>query len=257
MEANEQPKPELPAHASAAAALETYLLSAPLDGVQILKVDTYHKGQQRFVLRGDIVVQTKPDHGLDEYGLDGLQAIKNEVAGYIVARDLGWADLVPATALRFNVPAVNPSPAPEATCCVQVVLSDVAEALGANFLDEDVWRAAVFDYLIWQPDRKGRNWLATGHTHHAHRRLKLIDNSFGFNFDSRPVRSTFFDQKAGMTLPQPMIDGVRRLVESLDGNGLDELLSADSMRQLVERAELLLEQRRLPFASELSVTGAT
>ena len=235
--------------------LESYLSSAPISGVQELPNQTYHRGQHRVLFAGGVSAHAKPANGLDEYivpttgqPLDGAQAIRNEVAAWRAARALGWLDLVPAAVLRV-LPNANAPESGEIECSVQVIHHDVQEDVQVNFTNEDVIRAAIFDFLVFQPDRNQRNWLVTGREFSYNRRPVLIDHSFAFNFDPRPVRSYFFRQRAGTFLPQWSLEAVRLLADRLEK--LEGLLSPTAIEAVANRAQLLLDGRRLPFEGEV------
>jgi hypothetical protein len=75
--------------------LEQYLRSAAVLGVSTFAQQGAHPSF-RLILTGGVTVLAKPAHTVP---IDGPAMIRYEVAGWVVARDLGWPDLVATTAL--------------------------------------------------------------------------------------------------------------------------------------------------------------
>src|SRR5436309_2912045 len=111
-----------------------------------------HPSSFLVVLEGGVGALAK----LETVGGDAPQMIRRERAAWVLARLLGWQEMVAATVLRdVPVPAGGHGHA-----SVQVLwpTNDVGVAEDA-FPEEDQWRAAIFDALIRATDRHAGNWL--------------------------------------------------------------------------------------------------
>jgi len=163
--------------------------------------------------------------------------VPREAAAWTVARRLGWPDLVSATIVR-TIP--SPTTGLDTDASVAVAWpSHRPDADAAGFADEDVWRAAVFDYLIEQSDRSGHNWLSVPDPALGHPKLKLVDHGYAFWFPGRPLGSTFYAAKQGDDLPEPVLDAVKTFLAAWPIKELEELLDPNVVSKLEERARLL------------------
>jgi len=166
----------------------------------------------------------KPVDGEDPGLRDGIKAgtyYLREAASSAVADLLGFADLVPATAVREHDGKQG---------SIQQWVSGAKEAVHFHVGDEydgehDLARAALFDYLTGNGDRHWANWMLTGED-----KLVLIDNGLSFPSgagdykDFRTVALT--DHARKKRLPMPDITGMKEKwpeVESeLKRLGIDE-----------------------------------
>jgi hypothetical protein len=130
------------------------------------------------------------------------------------------------------------------------VMPFVPEAEDAPALDRleeyDVIRAAVFDYLIDNSDRDGRNWIGL-EVGKPKFRLLLIDHGYTFGYMGRRLLSEFW----GARRHEPIPDKVRRDVAhlaaaALDDEALNLWLEPEQVRQLIHRARKCVDERRLP-----------
>ena len=124
--------------------------------------------------------------------------MRYEAAAWVLAKGLGWTDLVATTVLRET--DAFPDVDEEVTTSLQVLWPGFE--LDANldqFPDEDIWRAALFDVLIFHTDRT-HNWGAV--PGHGQKRLKLIDHGYAFReWAGREFASSFANAKAGRRFP--------------------------------------------------------
>jgi uncharacterized repeat protein (TIGR03843 family) len=164
---------------------------------------------------------------------------KREYAAYVVSEALGW-HLVPPTVVREDG-------LPAGVGALQLfVVHDPA----LHFFnikegrDDDMRRIAVFDWLINNADRKG------GHTlQDAAGRLWCIDHGITFHSDDK-LRTVIWDYQ-GTPIPPAMVDEIcdfaARLREDSELRAqISELLSADELRRLEERAAMIDQERVYP-----------
>jgi hypothetical protein len=86
---------------------------------------------------------------------EGPSMIRRKRAAWLLARALGWGDLVAATVLRHCE-----APSGGAFCSLQMIWpAFTANVPEAELPEEDRWRGAIFDTLIKTQDRGGGNWL--------------------------------------------------------------------------------------------------
>lgn len=172
--------------------LERFLGSAPL----LSRSDNPSHGAHMSylgILEGGVGVLLKPEDALAE----GPAMVRREVAAWLLARELGWPDLVAATVLRqIDSPT---SPGSWVHASVQVLWPDNSPGMPiSSFPAEDITRAAVFDVLVKQSDRAGGNWLGVPSDPSA-TRLKLIDHGYAFDV-SRGWGSAFITHCSGDAL---------------------------------------------------------
>lgn len=161
---------------------------------------------------------------------------RREAAAWLLARQLGWEDLVATTVLRV-IP--SPDTGNDTEASLQVLWPDVTPDADANsFIDEDIWRAAVLDCLIAHEDRGGHNWLAVPGSS-ATPRLKLVDHGFAFPHEVKPPNSTFYTLRLGLEIPEFATDGLERVMAS-SADSLRSLLPDEAVDAVVARAETLL-----------------
>jgi hypothetical protein len=126
------------------------------------------------ILEGAVGVIAKPADASGE----APQMMRREVAAWVLARTLGWSDLLAATVLR-HIRSFSSGEQVEAS--IMIAWPNCQPDQDPGFDENDIWRAAVFDASIRQSDRAGHNWLCVpavggGGTP----KLKLIDHGYGF-----------------------------------------------------------------------------
>lgn len=168
---------------------------------------------------------------------DGTLA-RREAAAYMVSEALGWG-LVPPTVLRRRGPFGRGS--------LQLFIDHDPEYHYFRFSADDRQRlrpVVVFDLLINNADRKGSHILCD-----ENGRLWLIDHGVCFH-EVHKLRTVIWDF-AGQTLPDDLLDDVRRLradLETTDGlrRSLRGLLHPVEIGALRERARRLLDDPVFP-----------
>lgn len=173
---------------------------------------------------------------------DGDRGASAEAAAWEVAKLLGWTDLLSPTVLRRLPPADG---AADVLHAVRLALHGVhTHAPLTAFSDEDVWRAAAFDYMVFTTDRHGGNYLAmeliAGRPF-----LSLIDHEHAFDLPGRPFQSELFESKRADPVPDWVKHDVARFIEAFPGPVLGGLLSANSLARLEERAKKLRDCQTL------------
>ena len=212
--------------------LEHYLANARVLDVSTFSQTTAHPSF-RLILEGGVGVLAKPADTAPE----GEIMCRREAAAWMIARALGWPDLMGATMLRW---ITSPTTGDEVATSVQVIWPDYhPDADPTIFSDEDVWRAAVFDAAIGHSDRGGHNWLAVPGSGTAPQ-LKLVDHGYGFPSQVSAPNSTFFAMRRRAGLPEEITEALVRFVERRTAHGrLHELLASDA-EAVFTRAEALI-----------------
>jgi hypothetical protein len=196
-----------------------------------------HQRKRRVELASGRICIAKPQSGI----ADWPYAAHCEAAAWIVARWLELWELVPVTVLRdLELPEGGTEPA-----ALQQWLEPYdADRLEA-FPQEELDWAAVVDYLIAQTDRDGHNFLVR-RDEHGRPHLQLPDNGYAFGAPNRTASSQFTRDRRGRPLTPKLLAAVRRLKDPAFAAELEELLPRESVSALLERVDVLLEQRRLP-----------
>ncbi len=111
-----------------------------------------------------------------------------------------------------------------------------------------VEQAAVLDYIMGQLDRVKKNYLT--HPDDSHRPI-LIDNDQSFPIDAKAPRSDFIEAYRGKPLSEATLNNLYRLVNNTAlWSDLEETLhDQEAMQHAKERAEMLLNDKRIPDAS--------
>jgi uncharacterized repeat protein (TIGR03843 family) len=161
-----------------------------------------------------------------------------EVAAYLTSETLGW-DFVPPTVLRQDGPAGAGS--------LQLFIDADPERHYFTFNDAEKQHlrpVVVFDYLINNADRKGGHVLLT-----PDERIYLIDHGICFHQDYklRTVLWDFVDE----AIPEEILTDVAAFHKRLEEDdelirAYMELLSAEELQALKDRARQLLAARRFP-----------
>lgn len=201
------------------------------------------------VLDGGIALLAKPASGVG----DGGCAARNEVAAWLVARLLGWSAMVAATVLR---PLRSPTSGTDEEMALQVLWPGYDFTPDpSTFDDEEVWCAAIFDWLISHSDRVGNNWLGvppaalpfTGAFSPHRQQLKLIDHGFAFDYPGRNApASTFYEIKRGERAPDSCVERVEAFRQEAPNSSLAALIGDDPLQKLLQRADQLVADRTLP-----------
>lgn len=216
--------------------LERFLVEAP-----VLDIGAFQRGgahaKFRLILEGGVTVLAKPADGI---GGDGERIVCQEAAAWVIARELGWPDLVAATVVRV----VDFGEDREVLSSVQVVWPDdnLPDPPVDTFPTEDSIRAAIFDFLIDHGDR-GHNWLAVPADKNT-RRLKLVDHGYAFGIEGRGFSSAFYENHRGEQLSEEHLGALSRLEQPRQEMVLNQLLGA-AWDEVRERAATLREQGAL------------
>lgn len=216
--------------------LEEYLRTAPIIYQGNWPLGGAHQNKMELILEGGVGAIAKPADWAD-----GPRAVQCEHGAWLVAKLLGWADLLAVTVLR-EIRSAAGDQLVQAT--VQIAWPRSNPDFAAPFEDTDVWRAAIFDFVIDQSDRGGHNWLAVPGDAPVPM-LKLVDHGYSFGAPGRPFQSSFFDQKRGQPLPDYVIEGLRQLLVQAPQSGLRDLIPEAEFDKMVFRVEHLLQEGRL------------
>lgn len=226
--------------------LEEYLRFAPLIGIS----EPFKGGVTEYlyfvILAGGVETVAKPEDALPE----GPRTIRSEAAAWVVARTLRWTDLMAATVLRGSgIPSMKTGK--DINCSLQLAWPDFSEidVWYEDYQDDDIWRAALFDVIVGQCDRKGHNWLALG-GRYGKPRLKLLDNGFAFDAPHRSFRSTPYEKRENENIPERYLPALQRIIDGWDALSaeLTELLapgSRNAVPPVRDRTNHLLTVRRL------------
>jgi hypothetical protein len=193
----------------------------------------------RFILEGGVSALAKPAHTIG----DGESVVRYEAAAWVVARLVGWTDLVATTVLRHT--DAFPDLDDEVATSLQVIWAAAElDADMGQFSDEDVWRAAIFDVLVLHTDRT-HNWLAV--PGHGETRLRLIDHGYAFReWQGREFSSSFANAKAGQEVPDELLEQLEGFLGRAEADEvLDDLLGEQALEELVARGRTLVEDRVL------------
>lgn len=187
--------------------------------------------QSLFVnLKDDGAGVFKPKNGeckhLREHVL-ALSYYKRERAAYLVSRFLGF-DFVPTTTIR-ELDGEEGS--------IQEFIEDAQSGFEADrpFDDaviQELFKMWIFDYIIYNSDRHGGNFLVKGNWVYA------IDNGLAFGADSPKFFEVFFDQP----IPEELIGKIKKFISWEEGRDilkdlLLELLSPDEVEACFKRIE--------------------
>ena len=170
------------------------------------------------------------------------RAIRRERAAFVLARLLGWDDLVPLTVLR------RLTWMQDRLAAVSIFELRAIEGVPLEcFAEEDLTRAAVFDFLIRQLDRGAHNWLgvlsadrpATGIS------LRLIDHQHAFTEVSPWPMTVFVQSQAEWPIDNDCADRLRRAARCAYGSELTSLIGFSAVVALANRANRLADERHL------------
>jgi hypothetical protein len=211
--------------------LEHYLRGSTILDVAHFERHGAHRSF-RLILEGGVGVLAKPAHTIGE----GEIVPRREAAAWVVARELGWADLVATTVLRMER---FPDSEGEVLTSIQVLWPDFDPDPDIDgFPEEEIWRAAVFDVVVGHTDRSGHNWLAVPGSS-SNTRLKLVDHGYGFPESVGPPSSTFYERCKGREIPEFVVDSLYRLRDRRRIHILRDLLPPAPVEAAFERAEAI------------------
>ncbi len=220
--------------------LERFVSNAEIESTLAWPLRGAHPSYM-LVLVGGVSVLAKP---ADEAPA-GPAMTKCEAAAWVLARELGWHDLVAVTVLR-DIPSQKTSgDTTEASLQVIWPTNEKGPPLAA-LKNEDVLRAAVLDALMVHGDRHGGNYLAVPPTGSGVQpRLKLVDH--GYAFTANDTASPFFQAVRG----QPIPDGLQHDLDRFSGRAkvaLEAFLETGELNPLLERLEKLRTKGRFDLS---------
>jgi hypothetical protein len=210
-----------------------------------------HGQKFAIVLEGAVVLYAKPGSGVADGGI----AMRNEKAAWELIKAFGWSDMMGATVVReVHQPF---SDAPE-DCALQVMWPGYDFCPDPDtFPARDVWRAAIFDYVITHTDRGsgagGRNnWLGVPKAVAAplpaqapsHPHLKLIDHGYAFD-PAAVVSSAFVDAVKGDPVPPDLLDTLADARPRVAAT-LMPWLDAERIQAVERRMDDVLRRRAIP-----------
>jgi len=215
--------------------LEEYLRTARILDVSAPPGSGAHPSY-RVTLEGGVSTLAKPAHKAPE---EGAAMVRYEVAGWAVARDMGWGDLVATTVLRST--DQFPEVEEDVETSLQVLWPQFT-FMGdmAALSDDDVWRAAVLDVLSLHSDRGGNNWGTV--PHFGAPRLKLIDHGYAFRaWPNRPFASAFADARKDQEIPEEHTESLSAFLDTEHPQLQHDLLEPEVFEELLERGRSLVE----------------
>jgi hypothetical protein len=169
---------------------------------------------------------------------DGHLMIVRERAAWVVAKALGWVDLVPPTVLRDL-----DGPAGRERASVQAHLEDADDVPPVDELDAgDIHRAAIFDVVIHAGDRLA-NWMGVRSEDGPPTRLRLVDHGHAFEMPGWGViRSEFVRRREGTRIAKADLAALSGLTREDVRSELQALLTSEPVRRMMARVERLLQR---------------
>jgi hypothetical protein len=157
--------------------------------------------------------------------------IRRERAAWLLARALGWGDLVAATVLRHVEKPSGP-----ALCSLQMIWPAFSPNVPEGSLPEDDrWRGSIFDALIKMADRGGGNWLGVpADAAHGPQRLKLVDHGYAFSM-TQGLNSSFYNAFQGQQIPDLHREALENLEDHASLTSIEQLLTDEEFPAFVER----------------------
>lgn len=214
--------------------LETYLKTAEIESVTVWPYRSTRASYQ-VLLIGGVHCIAKPT--------DEVAALECnfEVAAWIVARDLGWPDLVATTVFR-EMPSQRSAGKTAASLQVVWPRNDRGPDLG-SFDDDERWRAAIFDGLVAHTDRNDGNYLGVPAAAAGVRsRLKLVDH--GIAFTGGESNSRLYTDKRGQAIPEKHLQAIQHW-RSGHMEELSPYLQPDHRKAIADRADKMLQSKSL------------
>jgi hypothetical protein len=226
----------------AAPHLEDFIRTARVRHTVPLPGGGGHQHKQLLILDGGLGVVAK----LAEPDPAASQRVRAEVAAWQLTLELGWEDLVPATALRAVRSSFSNN---DVAASVQIawpffsVVAETAPPKTVSDCPEDtVWRIAIFDTLCANTDRNDTNWGFVRQLDQP----KLIDHGHAFE-PGQATTSAFATAKRGQPIPGDLLNRVKRLLERDREAPLREMLLAPNADALFQRATSLVTSAHLEF----------
>lgn len=232
-------------------ALEFFSVDGPreLDGSQGCLVASLDTGETVVIKRSDQTI-----HGV-VLGPEGRQWVRNEAAAYAIAKLLGMEDLVLPTVFReAELPG---------GVKVEVAVRLFVEPSDEGKLDEgaplvtldvdQLARAAIFDRVVEQPDRKivsghGGNWYVLREPGRA-ARLLLFDHQQCFGGrEGFGLESGIWDVAAHQIAPY--VSALTALLTQDARDVLSKFLDDEQLEGVIERARALLPADTEPGSEE-------
>jgi hypothetical protein len=209
--------------------LEEYLAAAPVDLHAHFPGGGGHANKQLVLIRGGIGALAKL--ATDDQSRKQANA---EVAGYLLARLLGWDDLVPVTVFR-----TVPSPSGDVDASVQVLWPAFRTAaelgIGPDAIpDEDGWRVAILDVLLMNSDRNPSNWGRVSES-----RTALIDHGHSLIGGQPGLSSEFATNRMNHDIPPAVREALDQVTAASAGH-LRDIAEAAHVDQIVGRAASLV-----------------
>jgi hypothetical protein len=221
--------------------LERYVASADIESILAWPLRGAHPSYM-LVLVGGVSVLAKPGDEAPQ----GPVMSRREAAAWVLARELGWHDLVAVTVMRDIPSQKNPGGTTEASLQVIWPTNEKGPALGPLKKD-DIVRAAILDALMVHGDRHGGNYLAVPPTGSGVQpRLKLIDH--GYAFTANDTASPFYQAVRGQDIPDPYLSDLDHLSKGDAKTALEPLLDAGELGPLLDRLNRLLTKRQFDLS---------
>lgn len=199
---------------------------------------------------GEVVFLKRSDRTVQGVALGdtGIQWVRNEAGAYEIARILGFEDIVLPTVLRNAVS--EDGTAIEVAVRLYVEASaegELEEGAPLVLIDDDqLARAAIFDFVVEQTDRKvvdglvGGNWYVLREPQCV-ARLLLFDHQQCFGARDGIGLNSGIWEIAGHKIG-PHLDAVRALDTDEARERMLRYLSPDQVDEVVRRARSLLER---------------
>ena len=221
--------------------LEHYLQHAPILYVGAFERGGAHPEKRLVVLEGGVATLAKPAVSGHP---DAATCANCEVAGWVLARALGWTDLVATTIMR---PIQIDEDGDEIDASLQVVWHALEAAGERNATpsscdERQCWQVAVFDAICRNTDRNEGNWGFIRNDS----RVRLLDHGYAFEqWPGRTPLSAFVDHVGDDEVPGDLREDVEMFLDA-PRESLQEVLSADARSAVYERAQHVAEVGILP-----------
>jgi hypothetical protein len=216
--------------------LEEHLQSAAILQSAAFPLGGAHPEKRLLVLEGNVAALAKPGHASAEAPM----MCRCEAAAWVLARELGWPELVPITAFR-EVPVSDTGETAEASVQILLPLFRPAAEAGANPAScdqEDSHRAAIFDAIAANTDRNDGNWGLIAEIP----RVKLLDHGYAIaEWPGRVPASPFIDQWHATEISDEDRRAVEGFLHGADRTRLHEFLDEETVTRVLGRARNLVE----------------
>jgi hypothetical protein len=168
--------------------------------------------------------------------------IKQEAAAWVMARLLGWEDMVAVTVLS----AFRPSQGHEIReSSLQVAWHPHEVGPDLDSLPaEDVWRGALFDAIVMHRDRHPNNWLACPPVASGEPRLKLIDHGHTWDTGGQPS-SRIYEKHQGKPIPNELRTALGGALRRVDRSPLPRLIDGAAVEAVRKRLTFVLQSETL------------